>query len=76
MKVFLKKEFIQEYIIREPMTLSDFAKSCCISKPSLSNLLMGKRSPGVASRNKLLKYFKEHCDKNVSFDDIFILIKN
>ncbi|MBD3342428.1 MAG: helix-turn-helix domain-containing protein [Candidatus Lokiarchaeota archaeon] len=68
MKVYFKKDSVEELLARKNLSQNWLANRVGISKAYMSQLLRGKRCPSPKVRNKFLKYFEEK-----KFDDLFFI---
>jgi len=66
MKVYLRKDQIQEILIRKNKSQNWLAHKLEISSGYISQLLDGSRSPSPGLREKLMNLLPEH-----DFDDLF-----
>ena len=68
MTVQLKGSVLEEHLLRNNVSRSDFAREAAMSGGYLAQLLSGKRNPSGHVRKKLMGA------SGISFDDLFLIV--
>ncbi len=67
MNVRLRREVLQDHIIRRNISQNNFAMKANISSGYMAQILIGKRKPSGRVREKLL------AASGMKFDDLFLI---
>jgi DNA-binding XRE family transcriptional regulator len=56
-------KLLEEYLIDNPMTLTQLGKELRISYPTLLDFLKGKRKPNIKTKSSMMNFFKSKGKK-------------